>query len=51
MSKQQLTIGMPAGSLANPGRGGNLIQLLEKAGFKTKGYESGGPSDFSTVNF
>ena len=51
MSSQQLTIGMPAGSLANPGRGGNLIQLLEKAGFKTKGYESGGPSGFSTVNF
>lgn len=51
MSKQQLIIGMPAGSLANPGRGGNLIQLLEKAGFKTKGYESGGPSRFSTVNF
>lgn len=51
MSKQKLTIGMPAGSLANPGRGGNLIQLLEKAGFKTKGYESGGPSGFSTVNF
>lgn len=51
MSKKQLTIGMPAGSLANPGRGGNLIQLLEKAGFKTRGYESGGPSGFSTVNF
>ncbi len=51
MSSQQLTIGMPAGSLANPSRGGNLIQLLEKAGFKTKGYESGGPSGFSTVNF
>jgi ATP phosphoribosyltransferase len=42
---------MPAGSLANPGRGGNLIQLLEEAGFKTRGYESGGPSGFSTVNF
>jgi ATP phosphoribosyltransferase len=51
MSKQLLTIGMPAGSLADPGRGGNLIQLLEKAGFKTRGYESGGPSSFSTVNF
>jgi ATP phosphoribosyltransferase len=47
----QLTIGMPAGSLASPGRGGNLIDLLEKAGFKTKGYDAGGPSSFTTVNF
>jgi len=51
MGKDILTIGMPAGSLANPNRGGNLIQLLENAGFKTKGYESGGPSQFRTVNF
>lgn len=49
--QQQLIIGMPAGSLASPGRGGNLIDLLEKAGFKTKGYDAGGPSSFSTVNF
>jgi ATP phosphoribosyltransferase len=49
--QQQLTIGMPAGSLASPGRGGNLIDLLEKAGFKTKGYDVGGPSSFTTVNF
>lgn len=49
--QQQLTIGMPAGSLASPGRGGNLIDLLEKAGFKTKGYDAGGPSSFTTVNF
>lgn len=46
-----LKIGMPAGSLANPKRGGNLIQLLEDAGFKTKGYESGGPSKFNTLNY
>lgn len=51
MSDIQLTIGMPAGSLANPNRGGNLIELLEKAGFKTKGYESGGPTSFSTINY
>jgi ATP phosphoribosyltransferase len=42
---------MPAGSLASPGRGGNLIDLLEKAGFKTKGYDTGGPSSFTTINF
>ncbi len=42
---------MPAGSLANPNRGGNLFQLLEKAGFRTSGYESGGPSTFSTINY
>jgi ATP phosphoribosyltransferase len=51
MFDKKLIIGMPAGSLANPGRGGNLIQLLEKAGFKTHGYESGGPSTFSTLNY
>ena len=51
MTKPILKIGMPAGSLANPNRGGNLIQLLENAGFKTFGYESGGPSKFSTVNY
>jgi ATP phosphoribosyltransferase len=46
-----LKIGMPAGSLANPNRGGNLIQLLENAGFKTSGYETGGPSKFTTINY
>jgi ATP phosphoribosyltransferase len=51
MPDKKLIVGMPAGSLANPDRGGNLIQLLEKAGFKTSGYESGGPSGFTTVNF
>lgn len=42
---------MPAGSLANASRGGNLIKLLEDSGFKTSGYEDGGPSIFKTVNF
>ncbi len=51
MSEKKLVIGMPAGSLANPKRGGNLINLLESAGFRTKGYESGGPSKFSTFNY
>ncbi len=51
MSKQQLIIGMPAGSLADSKRGGNLIELLEKAGFKTKGYDTGGPSSITSVNF
>lgn len=51
MNTTQLVIGMPAGSLANPNRGGNLIKLLEDSGFETKGYEKGGPSSFSTVNF
>ncbi|MBN1159381.1 MAG: hypothetical protein JXA61_08360 [Bacteroidales bacterium] len=46
-----LIIGMPAGSLADPKRGGNLIQLLENAGFMTSGYDSGGPSKFTSVNF
>jgi ATP phosphoribosyltransferase len=51
MSKDKLIIGMPAGSLANPKRGGNLIQLLNHAGFETKGYESGGPTEFKSLNF
>ncbi len=51
MTDQILKIGMPAGSLANPNRGGNLVKLLEDAGFKTSGYESGGPSKFSTINY
>ncbi|MBN1646913.1 MAG: hypothetical protein JW874_02670 [Spirochaetales bacterium] len=45
-----LTIGMPAGSLADPKRGGNLIELLHTAGFYTKGYDAGGPSSFSTIS-
>ena len=51
MPEDKLIIGMPAGSLANPKRGGNLIELLNHAGFETKGYESGGPTAFKTMNF
>jgi ATP phosphoribosyltransferase len=51
MQEEKLIIGMPAGSLADPSRGGNLIQLLKHAGFTTKGYESGGPTEFSSMNF
>jgi len=51
MSDDVLRIGMPAGSLADPNRGGNLVRLLEQSGFRTSGYQSGGPSKFSTVNF
>lgn len=51
MTDDTLRIGMPAGSLADPNRGGNLVQLLEQAGFRTSGYQSGGPSKFSTVGF
>jgi len=46
-----LIIGMPAGSLANSTRGGNLVKFLENSGFTTKGYEAGGPTSFSTVKF
>jgi ATP phosphoribosyltransferase len=48
---EKLIIGLPAGSLANPGRGGNLVSLLEQAGFKTKGYDEGGPSFFPTIKY
>jgi ATP phosphoribosyltransferase len=46
MSDEKLVIGMPAGSLADPNRGGNLIGLLKAAGFPTKGYDAGGPTKF-----
>jgi len=51
MTTEILKIGMPSGSLADPKRGGNLVSLLENSGFKTSGYESGGPSKFSTINY
>ena len=50
-TENKLIIGMPAGSLANPTRGGNLVDLLAKAGFPAKGYDAGGPTDFTSVNF
>jgi len=43
----QLKIGMPAGSLASASRGGNLIDLLSAAGFRTSGYDKGGPTKFT----
>ena len=50
-NEEKLVIGMPAGSLANPTRGGNLVDLLAKAGFPAKGYDAGGPTSFTSVNF
>ena len=44
--KDKLIVGMPAGSLADPKRGGNLVTLLKAAGFPTRGYEDGGPTTF-----
>jgi ATP phosphoribosyltransferase len=46
-----LKIGMPAGSLADPNRGGNLINLLANSGFSVSGYAQGGPTKFTSVNF
>lgn len=46
MTSDKLVIGMPAGSLADPQRGGNLITFLKNAGFPTKGYDAGGPTSF-----
>ncbi len=46
MYEDKLIIGMPAGSLADPNRGGNLLGLLKAAGFPTRGYDVGGPTQF-----
>jgi len=46
-----LKIGMPAGSLADPNRGGNLINLLVNSGFNVSGYAQGGPTKFTSVNY
>jgi ATP phosphoribosyltransferase len=51
MSDEKLVIGLPAGSLADANRGGNLIDLLKHAGFPTKGYDKGGPSTFPLAPF
>jgi ATP phosphoribosyltransferase len=48
MEKTQLKIGMPAGSLASASRGGNLVDLLAAAGFRTSGYDKGGPTRFTS---
>jgi ATP phosphoribosyltransferase len=50
MTKTQLKIGMPAGSLASASRGGNLVDLLAAAGFRTSGYDKGGPTKFTGTN-
>lgn len=47
----KLVIGLPAGSLADPSRGGNLVKLLRNAGFPTSGYDVGGPSSFPVTPF
>ncbi len=51
MSNTQLIVGLPAGSLADPNRGGSLIELLKRAGFPTRGYDKGGPSCFPLTGF
>lgn len=50
MNGKQLKIGMPAGSLASAQRGGNLVELLATSGFKTSGYDKGGPTRFTGNN-
>ncbi|HNV20463.1 MAG TPA: hypothetical protein PLB67_03265 [Candidatus Hydrogenedentes bacterium] len=51
MSNTQLIVGLPAGSLADPNRGGSLIELLKRAGFPARGYDKGGPSCFPLTAF
>jgi ATP phosphoribosyltransferase len=51
MSDETLIVGLPAGSLADPNRGGSLIELLKNAGFPTRGYDKGGPSSFPVTSF
>jgi ATP phosphoribosyltransferase len=51
MNSEQLIVGLPAGSLADPSRGGSLNELLKHAGFPTKGYDRGGPSTFPITSF
>lgn len=50
MERPKLKIGMPAGSLASASRGGNIADLLAAAGFRTSGYDKGGPTRFTTIN-
>ncbi|MBN2312218.1 MAG: hypothetical protein JXR94_24780 [Candidatus Hydrogenedentes bacterium] len=51
MNDTRLIVGLPAGSLADPDRGGSLIDLLKDAGFPTRGYDKGGPSSFPLASF
>jgi ATP phosphoribosyltransferase len=46
-----LKLGMPSGSLADPNRGGNLVNLLTNSGFFLSGYAQGGPTKFTSVIF
>jgi ATP phosphoribosyltransferase-like protein len=50
MERAKLKIGMPAGSLANAQRGGGLVDLLAASGFRTQGYDKGGPTRFTGIN-
>lgn len=50
-TEAKLVIGLPAGSLADPNRGGSLVELLKRAGFPTQGYDQGGPSTFPITSF
>jgi ATP phosphoribosyltransferase len=51
MNEERLIVGLPAGSLADPNRGGNLVTLLKSAGFPARGYDKGGPSTFPATPF
>ncbi|HIJ75075.1 MAG TPA: hypothetical protein HPP83_13345 [Candidatus Hydrogenedentes bacterium] len=51
MNDDKLIVGMPAGSLADASRGGNLVALLKHAGFQTQGYDKGGPTTFPITTF
>ena len=51
MNEERLIVGLPAGSLADSNRGGNLVTLLKSAGFPAKGYDKGGPSSFPATPF
>ena len=51
MRETQLIVGLPAGSLADPSRGGRLVELLKRPGFPTRGYDRGGPSTFPLTVF
>jgi len=50
MSDTVLKIGMPAARWLTP-TGRQPDKLLEQAGFKVAGYDTGGPSRFTTVNY
>ena len=51
MDDPKLIVGLPAGSLADPNRGGSLMNLLRDAGFPAAGYDKGGPSEFRLTPF